>query len=79
VTPSPTASDTGIRVTVNGEPRAVPGGLTVRDLLVHLGRDPDASGVAVAVADRVVRRTEWASTPLNDGDLIEVVTAAQGG
>ena len=70
---------TDIHLTLNGEARAVPAGLTVRDLLAHLGRDPEAPGVAVAVGDRIVRRTDWAATPLRDGDRIEVVTAAQGG
>jgi sulfur carrier protein len=70
---------TDIRLTLNGEARAVPDGLTVRDLLAHLGRDPEAPGVAVAVGDRVVRRADWAATAVRDGDRVEVVTAAQGG
>lgn len=64
---------------VNGEPRDVPDALTVRALLAHLGRDPDQSGVAVAVGDRVVRRADWAETPVHDGDRVEIITAAQGG
>lgn len=64
---------------VNGEPREVPDALTVRALLAHLGRDPDQSGVAVAVGDRVVRRAEWDETPVRDGDRVEIITAAQGG
>ncbi len=66
-------------VTLNGEPRAVPEGLTVEALLRHVGRDPSVPGVAVAVADRVVRRADWASTAVADGDRVEVITAAQGG
>lgn len=64
---------------VNGEPREVPDALTVRALLAHLGRDPDQSGVAVAVGDRVVRRADWDETPVRDGDRVEIITAAQGG
>lgn len=64
---------------VNGQSRDVPADLTLADLLRHLGRDPDQPGVAVAVRDRVVRRGEWASTPLAEGDTVEIVTAAQGG
>jgi sulfur carrier protein len=37
------------------------------------------SGVAAAINGEVVRRAAWASTPLADGDEIEVVTAVQGG
>jgi len=37
------------------------------------------SGVAVAVNGQVVRRSAWDSTPLTDGDQVEVLTAVQGG
>jgi len=33
----------------------------------------------VAVNGQVVRRSAWDSTPLADGDQIEVLTAVQGG
>ncbi|MDT0632739.1 sulfur carrier protein ThiS [Rubrivirga litoralis] len=64
---------------VNGERREVPNGLTVRALLEHVGRDPEQTGVAVALGDRVVRRSEWDATPVAEGDSVEIVTAAQGG
>ena len=66
-------------VTLKGEPRAVPDGLTVDTLLRHVGRDPSVPGVAVAVGDRVVRRADWPATPVGDGARVEVITAAQGG
>ncbi|HEX8299769.1 MAG TPA: sulfur carrier protein ThiS [Rubricoccaceae bacterium] len=67
------------RIVLNGAPRDVPDGLTVEALLQHVGRDPAMPGVAVAVGDRVVRRTEWPATPVAEGDRVEVITAAQGG
>jgi len=70
---------TAIRLVVNGETREAPTGVTVDVLLAHLGRDPAMPGVAVAVADRVVRRADWPATVLADGDRVEVITAAQGG
>ena len=66
-------------VTINGEPRPVPDGLTVEALLRHVGRDPAAPGVAVALGDRVVRRDDWPTPPVAEGDRVEVITAAQGG
>ena len=36
-------------------------------------------GVAVAVNGEVVPRSSWPVTSLVDGDLVEVLTAAQGG
>ena len=66
-------------LTVNGDVQDVPTGSTVDGLLRAVGRDPDVPGVAVAVDDRVVRRADWATTTLLDGQRVEVITAAQGG
>ena len=66
-------------LSVNGDAREVPAGLSLYDLLAHLGRDPDQPGVAVAVDDRVVRRALWPETPLAAGAHVEIITASQGG
>ena len=68
-----------IDITVNGEPRSVPPDLTVDALLRRLGRDPSVQGVAVAVADRVVRRADWPARTVEAGERVEIITAAQGG
>lgn len=68
-----------IDITVNGTARTVPSGLTVDGLLRQLERDPSIPGVAVAVADRVVRRADWSETPIPEGARVEIITAAQGG
>ncbi len=36
-------------------------------------------GTAIAVNDRIVRKTSWASTLLNPGDKVTVVKIAFGG
>ena len=64
---------------VNGEARDLDAPVTLDALLALLGRDPDQPGVAVAVGDRVVRRADWRSTPVGEGDRVEIITAAQGG
>ncbi len=64
-------------ITVNGRPDHVPDGTTLDDVVVRLGRGK--SGLAVAVNDEVVPRSRWASTALQTGDRVEVLTAAQGG
>ncbi|MEL7168488.1 MAG: sulfur carrier protein ThiS [Bacteroidota bacterium] len=70
---------TTIQITVNGEARTVPAGLTVAGLLDHLGVGAVARGVAVALGDAVVRRSLWAETPVEDGARVEVITATAGG
>jgi sulfur carrier protein len=68
------------QITVNGEQRPLPGDGALTALLRVEGIDPDeASGVAVALNDEVVRRSEWPTTTLEAGDRVEIVTATQGG
>ena len=64
-------------VTVNGDHCEYANDLTV-DALVQQrgGRHPH---VAVAVNSTVVPRGAWPSTPLHDGDAVELLSAVAGG
>jgi sulfur carrier protein len=62
---------------VNGEPRDVPPGVTLADLVRQLTESP--RGVAAAINGEVVPRRAWPATPLADRDTVEIVTAVQGG
>lgn len=65
-------------IVVNGEPRAeAPSSLAA--LCVAEGVDPARKGVAIALNGRVVRRDQWAATPLTEGDRVEIVRAVPGG
>jgi len=66
-----------MKVTVNGEQRDIPHGVTLADLVGQLTESP--RGVAAAVNGEVVPRRAWPATPLADRDAVEVVTAVQGG
>jgi sulfur carrier protein len=68
-----------VNVTVNGQPRELPAGATVADVVELLDVTPGARGVAVALDGEVVTRSRWSATELRDGALIEVVAAIQGG
>ncbi|WP_412067522.1 sulfur carrier protein ThiS [Rubrivirga sp. IMCC43871] len=67
------------QITVNGEPRELAAPLAIDALLEALGRDPAMPGVAVAVGDHVVRRSDWSGTTVGEGDRVEIITASQGG
>ena len=69
-----------MRIELNGEPRELPAGATLADA-VRDERAPSrrAAGVAVALDGEVVPRGEWASTPLAEGQRVEVLAAIQGG
>ena len=66
-----------MRITVNAEPRDVPEGSTVESLLASLGID--RRKIAVERNQEIVPRTQHASTPLAEGDRIEIVTMVGGG
>lgn len=66
-----------IPVTVNGEPRQVPRGLNVVQLLEVLEIDP--SRVAVELNRSIVHKTDWAATPVLDSAQIEIVWFVGGG
>ncbi|HUH07154.1 MAG TPA: sulfur carrier protein ThiS [Egibacteraceae bacterium] len=66
-------------VVVNGAQREIADDATIADLVADLGRDPRLPGVAVAVHGEIVPRGEWQVTPLDAGQRVEVIGAAQGG
>ena len=63
---------------LNGEPRER-SGATIAELLVELGVEPAARGVAVAVDGEVVPRAEWDERTITEGQRVEALSAMQGG
>lgn len=66
-----------LAIRVNGEPRCVPGGLSIAQVLGELGLDP--LRVAVERNLEVVPRSSLADVPVEDGDTFEVVHFVGGG
>jgi sulfur carrier protein len=66
-----------MRVIINGAARELAADTGVGDAVRLV--TTSASGIAVAVNGEVMRRASWDTTPLADGDEVEVITAAQGG
>lgn len=62
-----------------GEGDANDDSATVAALLAHLGVEGGQRGVAVAVNDEVVPRSQWATHVLRGGDRVELIRATQGG
>lgn len=66
-----------MEVIINGEPHQVSGPISLAQAVALL--TSAQAGVAAAVNGDVVRRGAWNTTPLTDGDEVEVLTAVQGG
>jgi sulfur carrier protein len=64
-------------LTVNGEPREVPSGTTIAQLLAEL--QLPTRGVAVEVNLQLVPRAQHGEFPLSAGDKLEVVSLVGGG
>lgn len=50
---------------------------TIDELLEELNLPQ--TGIAVALNDQIVRRDDYAHTPLASGDEVEIIRAVQGG
>lgn len=74
--PADSASAT-LSLQVNGEPRACPAGLTLDQALAALGYRPQL--VVVEFNGTIVPRRQWDQQPVQQGDVLEVVTIVGGG
>lgn len=72
-----TAETQSIQITVNGEPKTIPGGLNVAQLLEHLAINPGR--VAVELNRDIVRKQDWSSAQVTQGAQVEVVWFVGGG
>ena len=66
-----------MNIRLNGETREFSDGLTVEALVATLALEP--TRVAIEVNRSVVRRSQWTSTILHDGDQVEIVHFVGGG
>ncbi|KRB77865.1 hypothetical protein ASE01_06675 [Nocardioides sp. Root190] len=65
-------------ITCNGEAVSTTA-CSLADLLTARLGEPAPPGVAVAVNGEVLPRSVWAAPLLLEGDVVEIVTAVQGG
>ena len=62
---------------INGETREVPYVVNARGLLQFLGITEER--VALEINHKIIRRAEWDSVPVADGDHVEIVQFVGGG
>ncbi len=66
-----------MNLTVNSEPKQF-SGKNISEL-VHELNLPGTNGIAFAVNEKVIPKTEWGKFQLNDNDKILIIKATQGG
>jgi sulfur carrier protein len=70
-----------MKLTVNGQPREYDVA-NLADLWLSETADLDVAsprGFAISLNGIVVRRTSWPTTPLHDGDAVEIIRGMSGG
>lgn len=65
--------------TVNQEERQGDEGLTIAEVVVNETGENDATGIAIALNQAVVPRSQWENREVTDGDEIDILVAVQGG
>ncbi|AWG24066.1 sulfur carrier protein ThiS [Flavobacterium kingsejongi] len=63
---------------INNQTKQFPTGLTVQELL-HLEFPNKQNGIAIAINNRVIPKSEWATHILTLYDELLIITATQGG
>jgi len=66
-----------VNARINGEEREIPGGSSIRDLLVDLGLNP--SLVVVERNREIVERERYDEVEIEEGDALELVHFVGGG
>jgi sulfur carrier protein len=70
-----------MKLTVNGQPRDCDAA-NLAELWRRETADLEIAeprGFAISLNGAVVRRTAWPTTPVNDGDAVEIIRAMSGG
>jgi len=66
-----------ITLEINGESREVPAVANARELLRFL--EITEERVALEINRKIIRRTDWATSTVADGDRVEIVQFVGGG
>ena len=68
-----------MQILINGEDKKVQPNLNITELITQLNMNPLKSGIAVAVDREVIPKSKWETFILEDGSVVEIIRAVQGG
>ncbi len=66
-----------IKITLNGEPKDLDRAMTVRELVQYL--EIKSQAMAVEVNRKIIRKEEFDTVNVDNGDRVEIVTFVGGG
>lgn len=68
-----------MKIIFNGNERVLSDKAYLYDLLLQLKVKEDKPGVAVAINNDIIVKSEWQYTKLKENDRVEIIQAVQGG
>ena len=68
-----------MEILINGKRERIDDVETLVEVLQTMPLDINQGGIAVAVNDKVVSKSDWSTMAIHTGDRIEVIHAVQGG
>jgi sulfur carrier protein len=66
-----------VTIQINGKPQAFTAGQTLPTLLIQLNLNPRL--IAIEYNGEILHRQFWDTTPVKEGDRLEIVTIVGGG
>jgi len=66
-----------MNITVNHESKTLAEAISLDQLLNDL--NVSKQGIAVAINNQIITKTQWGNTPLNENDTVTIIQATQGG
>jgi thiamine biosynthesis protein ThiS len=66
-----------LNIILNGDEKEIADGIAIPSLISELGLAPER--LAVEVNRRIIRKADWDSTTLAEGDKVEIVHFVGGG
>jgi thiamine biosynthesis protein ThiS len=66
-----------LNIIVNGDEKNIADGMALSELITGLGLKPER--LAIELNRKIVRRADWGSTTLSEGDKVEIVHFVGGG
>ena len=64
-------------IKINNQPKEISENSSVANLLQQL--DQPENGIAVAINQQIITKTDWTTKVINNGDNILIIQATQGG
>ncbi|MCT4665426.1 MAG: sulfur carrier protein ThiS [Flavobacteriales bacterium] len=67
-----------MKITINQEEKNIPDNTTITQLMELLEMQ-NKTGIAVAVGTKIVSQSQWSTFVIQENDIINIITASQGG